>query len=232
VEEAAGDAVGFGGEEPAAEGDGFGERDDGADFAAGGANGGEHGGLVGAGRDDVDVYGNLGGVEFHGHGFAHADSGGFGSAIGKKLRIAVAGAASGEEDNFSAAGRSFWGGVEPGLNEGFCDEERAGGIDAESVGEFFGVELPEIAGLAEFGGGVDDGIEAFPIPVDFSEEGRDGVRVGDIHGRSAVEVAELSGGFPDLFGGGGEPEAVACGSEITGDFEADASAAASDEDAG
>jgi len=57
------------------------------------------------------------------------------------------------------------------LNEGFCDEESACGIDAEGVREFFGVELPEIAGLAEFGGGVDYGVETLPLAADFGEEG-------------------------------------------------------------
>ena len=171
-------------------------------------------------------------MEFHGHGFAHAGGGGFGSAVGKKLRIAVAGAATREEDDFAAAGRSLVTGLEPSLNKGFCDEEGACGIDAESVSEFFRVELPEIAGLAEFGGGVDDGVEALPLATDFAEEGSDGVRVGDIHARGAVEEPELDCGFADLFGGGGEPEAVAGDGEIAGDFEADAAAAAGDENAG
>ena len=97
----------------------------------------------------------------------------------------------------------FWSGVEPGLDEGFCDEEDAGGIDAEGVSEFFGIELPEIAGLAEFGGGVDDGVESLPFAADFSEEGSDGVRVGDIHARGAVCGPKLSGGFANFFGSGG-----------------------------
>jgi len=231
VEEPAGNAIGIGGEKPSAESNGFGEGDNGADFSTCGTNGGEHGGFVGAGSYDVDVDGNLGGVEFHGHGFAHANGGGFGRAVGKKLRIAVGRAAAGEEDDFAAAGRSFWSGLEPGLNEGFCDEESTGGIYTKSVSELFGVELPEIAGLAEFGGGVDYGVEALPLAADFGEEGSDGVRVGDIYAGGTVVGAELGGDFANFFGGGGEPEAVAGGGEVAGNFEADAAAAAGDENA-
>jgi len=153
---------------------------------AGGTNGSQHGSLVGTGGDDVNVDGNFGGVEFHGHGFAHADGGGFGSAIGKKLRVTVPGAAAGEENDFAAIRRRFWRRVEPQLDECLRDEEGAAGIDAQRVHEFIGVEMPEVAGLAELGGGVDDGVEALPFAANFSEERGDGVGVGYVNARRAM----------------------------------------------
>jgi hypothetical protein len=79
---------------------------------------------------------------------------------------------------------------------------------------------------------VDYGVEALPFAANFGKEGRDGVRVGDIHARGAVDGTELSGGFADFFGRGGEPELMAGGGEFAGDFQTDAAAAAGDQDAG
>ena len=201
MDKAPGDTVGIGAEEPAAQRDRFGKGNDRPNFAACGADSSEQRGFVGAGCDDVDVDGNFGSVELHGYGFAHSYSCGFGSPVGKKLRVAIAGATAGEEYNFAAMRWSVKRSVEPGLNETSGDEKRAGGINAQGMGKLFGIELPKIAGLAKFGGRVDYDVEALPFAVDFGVKRGDGIWVSNIDARSAVSGAELRGGSPDLFPG-------------------------------
>jgi len=97
--------------------------------------------------------------------FAHADSRGFGSAVGKKLRIAVACAALRQKRTiFCRGGAKFLMRCRATFEtKVFATKKAPAELTRMVCVNFFGVELPEIAGLAEFGGGVDYGVEDLAI---------------------------------------------------------------------
>src|SRR5262249_18513498 len=144
---------------------------------------------------------------------------------------AVAGTAAAEENDLSPLTcRELRGVFHPELHKRSRNEKGAADIDAQGTREFVGIELPEIAGLAEFRGGMNNGIEAAPLAPDFREYRSHGISVGDIETRRAMVGTELACRFVDFVVGRPQPKLVARSGEVAGHFEADAAAAAGYED--
>lgn len=247
AEEAAGDAVARGGEQPfdAVEGTGESGVGDGAGDGGGSQNeggcflflgGGVFGGADDAGAEGKHFVGEAGvdragseSVDIEGlvaifvrDGFDEADEGGLGDAVGREIDAGFRRAAAGEADDLGAGGKC--GAIEEEGREG-----AEGEVSAVEIGADRGTPFQRVGGeggsdFALKAGGADDAVELRPSGGVGGRGGGDSGVVGDV--AAGVAKRWIQSGEIGLVGAGEAPDVVTTGKEAYGEGAADAGAGA------
>lgn len=181
-------------------------------------------GVDGAGGEGVDVEGLV--ARFVGDGFDEADDGGFGDAVGGEIDAGLGGATAGEADDFLA--RRGGGRGREKRSEGADREVGAVEIGADGVAPAGGIGGEGGGDFALNAGGADQGVEVGPGGGDGGGRGGDRGVVGDV--ATGVVKIRMLGGEGRLVAAGEAPDAVTLREQARGEGAANAGAGAGEND--